>query len=162
MMTKKDFQQFVSDWTKQADLRLRGLLIGEDEKGQPLAIGYDGETVYLKSSDDEKRFSRNAPIKTTFVAGVPNGKLTFSVDGQIEPITLQKIQTGRVYDLTQALDPKPIYKASYDGSQALQSSVYFDPEHAELIDELRYEMQTGQISQHDYDSLNPMLPKAGK
>ncbi|MBS9338076.1 DUF5449 family protein [Fructobacillus sp. M2-14] len=154
------FRKQVNHLIENEKINPAKILFGKDEKGQDACVFFDTNYLYIKTESTFEKVLREQGISTKFISGAPEGALLIQTPELT--LSLHEIHEGRVYDFTQTLDPKSIYKASYNATEPLQNSVLTNPEHAELIDQLRYELQTGQISQHDYDSLNPVLPKAGK
>ena len=155
-----NFQKQVKRMLQEKRINPEKILFGIDEKRKETAVYFDSDFLYIESKNQFEKTSRDKAIHTTFLSGAPDGALVLECPAI--KLSLHGIHEGRVFDFTQSLDPKSIYKADYNGTQPLQNNVLVDSEHAELIDQLRYQLQTGQISQHDYDSLNPVLPKAGK
>lgn len=123
-------------------------------------IGYNKKFVYLFNKKTVIKAPRK-DVKVKFIKGLPNGTFKIKLNKH-KILTINNIKYQRVFDFLQDLKPKRIYKANYDFTSRLQNALLSDPAHASYIDKLRYAMQRGQISQHDYDSLNPLLSKAGK
>ncbi|UQS84090.1 histidine decarboxylase maturation protein HdcB [Bombilactobacillus thymidiniphilus] len=148
---------------RQVSRKIYSIALNEDgEVGQVIFTA--GTKVYyydLKQPDSLQYRSREDVKSITGVKAAPHGAIKIEFVDK-EKWEFADIIAGRVFDLAQAISPQSNEQAAYDNTIRGGFPQLLDSDHAPEVDRLRNYMQSGYISQYEYDDSNPALPKAGK